>query len=67
MQYLLSALLSQNLLTESNPKEVEAEAGATQPSFRLTPYSTKEVASIDEHIGLSMKTKFQFDFKERRA
>jgi len=45
-------LLSQYLLTESNPKEAEAETGATQPGFRLAPYSEGGGIIIDEHLNI---------------
>jgi hypothetical protein len=47
-------LLSQILLTESNPLDGEAEAGTTQPSFRLPPFlETKEVMCIGERLSAS--------------
>jgi len=60
-------LLSQYLLTESNPKEVEADAGATQPGFRLSPYSKGGGIIIDEHMNIFLIINPIFDFKERRV
>jgi len=59
-------LLSQYLLTESNPKEAEAETGATQPGFRLAPYSKGGGIIIDEHLDIFFTNPI-FHIKERRV